>query len=72
MQISTFVDVVSSIISDICEAEMMVIHPPRVEWLPARSKVNVSSWLVFLFVLQRDGLPVAVLHGVEKCCTCVC
>lgn len=40
MQISTFVDVVSSIISEICEPEMMVIHPPRLEWLPTRSKVK--------------------------------
>lgn len=31
-----------------------------------------SGWLGFLFILQRDGLPVAVLHVVEQRCAGVC
>lgn len=33
---------------------------------------RLSSWLDFMFVLQWDRLPVAVLHGVEQRSTSVC
>lgn len=34
--------------------------------------MRLNSWLEFMFILHRDGLPVAVLHGVEKRRTSVC
>lgn len=33
--------------------------------------MEAYSWLELMFALQRDGLPVAVLHVVEQHCTSV-
>ncbi len=34
--------------------------------------MEADSWLEFVLILQRDGLPVAVLHVVEQRRTSVC